>query len=310
MCSTHCPAEIDKEPVVQAMREEIIDNKRPVPEGIASLISNMRKGGNIFAAGREKRAEWAEGLDLPETAPTVYFAGCVASYKYPKIARSSAAILKAGGVDFTILGEKEWCCGNRAFQAGNVRMAKGMAEHNVKALEKIGAKEVVFSCAEGYHHFKKNYPGILGRELNFQVTHLAEYADRMIKAEKLRFGVQGNQGDVVYLDSCALGRKEGLYDEPRRVLDSLPGVTRGEMKRNRQASWCCGAGEGIVQAAHPKLSLAIAQDTLDELSNNDGAAIVTTCPTCKWNLEEGINMAHTQRNIYDLAEFVATFLDI
>lgn len=310
MCSTHCPAEIDKEPVIQAMREEIIESKRTVPDGIGSLIANMRKGANIFAASKENRAEWAKGLDLPQTAPTVYFAGCVASYKYPKIARSSAVILKAAGVDFTILGGNEWCCGNRAFQAGNVKMARGMAEHNVKALEKMGTKEVIFSCAEGYHHFKKNYPGIVQRELKFQVTHLSEYVDRMIREKKLKFGLEGDRENVVYLDPCTLGRKEGLYEEPRRVIDALPGINRWEMRRNRKASWCCGAGEGIVQAAHPGLAHAIAQDTLDELSDKDGAAIVTACPTCKWNLEEGINMARAQRQVYDLAEFVARFLYI
>lgn len=310
MCTTHCPAEIDKDPVVHEMRKEIVERKLRLPDGVTGMISNMKKGANIFGLKKENRSDWAKGLNLPDAAPTVYFAGCLASYKFPKIARSAAAVMKAANGDFTTLGSNEWCCGNRAFQAGNVKMARGMAEHNAKALEKMGAKEVVLSCAEGYHHFKKNYPALLNRELTFRVTHLAEYIDKAIQEKRLSLGSEIRPENVVYVDPCALGRKEGLYEEPRRVIDALPGVTRLEMKRNRGAAWCCGAGEGIVRAARPDLSAAIAQDTIDDLPAADGMAIVTTCPTCHWTFEEAIAKNGTSTRVYDLAELAAKSLYI
>jgi heterodisulfide reductase subunit D len=307
MCSTHCPAEIDKYPVVQAMRVEIVARKLNLPPGLEKITSNVRKTSNIFGKEREKRDKWADGLNLPPKAETVYFAGCLASYKYPEIAQSVSQVLKKGKIEFTILGKDEWCCGNRAFATGAVRLAAGMAEHNVRALEKMGAKEVIFSCAEGYRHFRDNYPGILGRELNFRVVHLSEYMSKLLEQGKIKFKKKITE-TITYHDPCALGRNGGIYEEPRAVLDSIPGLKRVEMKRNRNASWCCGAGEGVVKAVHPDLSTDIATDTVNEALGKKLDIIVSACPTCKWNFEEATDKLGAKIKVWDMAELVAQSL--
>lgn len=304
MCTTHCPSEINKFPIFKAMRADIVAQGLKIPEGVERLATNVQKEHNIFAAPKDERGKWAEGMEISGKADLVYFAGCVASYKHKEIAKSVAKILKAVGVEFAVLKGDEWCCGNRLFLNGHVSLAKGMAAHNVMTLEKMGARQVVFSCPEGYRAFKQEYPVALGRELKFQVIHVSELLAQLLENRKIKFG-KGFNEVLTYHDPCALGRLSKVYDQPRMVLGAIPGVELKEMLRNKEAAWCCGAGQGIVNAANPDLAIDIAGDMLEEALSVNAKRIVTSCPTCKWIIEEAINRQSSGMKVSDFTEIVA-----
>jgi Fe-S oxidoreductase len=184
-------------------------------------------------------------------------------------------------------------------------MWKAMATHNYKALKEINARKVLFTCAEGYHNFKYEYPKIL-KDFDLEIIHISEFLSGQQEQGKMKFK-ETLDGTLTYHDPCALGRECGVYDQPRNLLSSIGGIRFVEMKRNKQSAWCCGAGKGITQATNPALSLQIAEDRIEEAKTIGAKWIVTSCPVCKENMEEGLrsNEEKTKIQIYDLVEVLA-----
>jgi heterodisulfide reductase subunit D len=309
MCTQACPVGLDKEGVFKAMRADIIANGLELPEGISMLATSLRREHNILGEPENARGNWAEGLEIPDKADVVYFVGCVASYKFPEIARATAKILRGGGVNFTILGAKEWCCGNRMFLSGHLAMGRGMAEHNMRRLKETGAKKIVTSCAECYRCLKQEYPLLFGENFDFEVFHISELLVRLLEDKRISF-TNEIYGKITYHDPCQLGRYSKVFEQPREVLDAIPGVDRVEMLRNRENSWCCGAGAGIVKSFKPDLALDVADDVIKEAIDAGAEVIVTACPTCKWNIGDSIvrGTVNADVQLMDLSELAAKSL--
>ena len=303
-CKEICPEKIDIPAITRAMREEIVKHEMEPPK-LKDTDLAIKEKHNIF--GEEKpRYKWAEDLNLPKKGETLYFAGCSASYTYPKTARATAKILLEAGVDVAYLGEDEWCCGAPALWSGNTELFKEIVKHNLSAIKASGAKRVVASCAVCYNTLKTHYPSVAS-ELSFKVLHLSEVIADLIQQSKIHLQKPVRK-KFTYHDPCHLGRAEKIYEQPREIIRKIPQAEFCEMARNRKNALCCGEGV-VVSSLFPSLTRKISANRVNEAKEIGANAIVTCCPGCVTTLSkaaawlksrEGVNI-----EVYDLPIIVA-----
>ncbi len=282
------------------------------------------------------RGDWAHGLDVPrlpaDQAQVLFHAGCQLSFDndLQQSARASVLILQRAGVDVGIMGEHEICCGGRIYSMGYREPFERLAEANMHAWARAGVKTVVTSCADGYHAFKRLYPQ-LGSQV--EVLHTVELVARLIRQGKLTFRTEVPL-TVTYHDPCHLGRQGepyvawdgvekkirgqivvyepnrpryngawGIYDPPREILRSIPGVELVEMERIREYSWCCGAGGG-VREAYPEYSRWTAAERIAEARATGAEALVSACPWCERNFLDAMDTSGAPMKIYDILDLV------
>jgi len=250
-----------------------------------------------------KRADWLpEGIELSDNPEVIFFVGCTTSYRIPILAQSTVELLSKAKVPFSILGPDEWCCGSPLLRTGQGDIIKNeYAQHNVDEIVKRGAKIVTTACAGCCNTLKNNYPKILG-ELPFKVYHISELIEKLIDDGRLKFTKPVNK-TITYHDPCHLGRHAGVYDAPRNILKSIPGVKLIEMPRNREKARCCGAGAGFKIAYNPKAE-DIAVDRVKEAKATGAELIVTPCPFCVVNLNAGAKKGEIPLKTVDLMQFL------
>jgi Fe-S oxidoreductase len=299
--------------VIQALRTEAVTQGYLNPAYMV-MVESLKNDDNVFGKPKAERGQWSEGLSLKnagqEKTETVYHAGCMLSFdaELREVARSAIKLLKAGGADAGIMGVEESCCGGHAYEIGYTGEFTKYAEHFIETFNALGVREVVTSCSDGYSTFKKLYPKI-NIEAKFGMRHMAEYLDELIKAKRLKF-TKNVTMKVTYHDPCHLGRHlgdDGVYDAPRNVLKSIPGIELVEMERNRENAWCCGAGAGVSQA-NEELALWTANERLKEAKETGAAALVTACPWCERNFRDAVKEYGVDIPIYDIAEIAARAL--
>jgi Fe-S oxidoreductase len=306
-CSKHCPNEVDVVKVVRAIREELVKTGYGPPENISKIESSIEKEKNVFGDQKEKKADMASNLGLPGKGDTLYFAGCYATYRYPETAKATVEILRKADINVSYLGEDEWCCGIVELQDGKRSLATELMEHNLGKIKQSGAKQVVTSCAGCFHALKSGYKEVLGdRPLDFEVLHISQVLDNLIKNGKIKLS-KPIGASVTYHDPCKLGRYEGVFDEPRNSLKSIPAINLVEMKRNRENAWCCGGGT-VVYANDFDLSLDIANERIEEAKEAGVDLIVTTCPLCMTVLRQSAKKTGAKVDIYDLPVLIAKSL--
>jgi Fe-S oxidoreductase len=272
------------------------------------MVASLKKNDNVLDRPREERGAWAGGLGLKDLAvdgaEVAFRAGCLLSLD-PEMrgpALAALKLLRLAGVDVGIEGKDEVCCGGRAYEIGQVSEFTKYAEHNIEAYNNAGVSTVVVSCADGLSHLKLLYPK-LNIKMNFEVLHLLEYLDRLLREGRLEFTVEVPM-KVTYHDPCHLGRYAGVYDAPRDILRRIPGIELVEMERRREHSWCCGAGGGVKQA-YPEFSLWAAGERIREAKETGAAALVTACPWCERNFREAVKQSGETIEVYDIAEIAA-----
>jgi len=290
--------------VIEAIRQMAVSEGCLLPAHEV-MVESLRKNDNVLDKPKEERGAWAEGLKLKniatEKADVVYRAGCMLSFD-PEIwgaARDAIALLQQAGVDVGIEGKEENCCGGRAYEIGQLAEFTKYAEHNIEAYNGAGVSKVIVSCSDGLSHLRLLYPKV-NIEMNFEVLHMVEYLDQLIKEGTIKFTKKVPM-KVTYHDPCHLGRYADIYDPPRDILSSIPGLELIEMERSRQYSWCCGAGGGVKQA-YPDLSLWAANERIKEAKDTGATALVTSCPWCERNFKDAIKEYGENIEVYDIAE--------
>jgi Fe-S oxidoreductase len=284
------------------------DGQGPMPAH-KKIAKNIVQKHNLYGATHKNRKKWLpEGIKPARKADVLYFVGCSASYTHPEIAQATVKILDASGTPFMLLPE-EWCCGNVLYSVGMIDEARELARRNIDAVRQTGAKTLLLSCAEGYRMWKVDYPKMLKMstdDLGFKVVHLTEYVDELVKAGALKLGKRVDLR-LTYHDPCSLSRlsepwvpwsgerglwgvvnpplerrrgTNGVYQPPRDVLGSIPGVELVEMPRMRENAFCCGAGRGTKEA-FPDFASWAAEQRLEEAKEVGAEAIVSACPWCK-----------------------------
>jgi heterodisulfide reductase subunit D len=259
---------------------------------------------NPYNEPPETRMSW-----LPPPSSTgssvVYFVGCTSSYRQQNIAKATVKILQAAQIPFAVLGPDEWCCGSPLIRTGQLDLLEELATHNIEALEKIGAKTVIFSCAGCYRTFKKDYAD-LGYSTPFNIQHTTQFFLDLLRTNKLK--VKALSTRVTYHDPCHLGRHMRVYQQPRRILQSLQ-VDLQEMPRNMKDAMCCGAGGG-VRAAFPDFAKWVAKNRIDEALELQPAVLASACPFCENNFIETLrDFPEIKLAVRDISELLMEALD-
>jgi Fe-S oxidoreductase len=291
---------------IQAVRMEAAAQGLLNP-GYMVMIDSLRKEDNVLGRPKEERNAWVGDLRVKnsskERTDILYHAGCLLSLdpELAEIPRSSIKIMQAAGIDVGILGREESCCGGRAFETGFLGEFTKYAEHFLETINTLGVTKIVTSCADGYSTFKTLYPKIKNRN-QFEVQHSVEYLEQLIKEGKIKFRRQASM-KVTYHDPCHLGRhvSPGIFEPPRNIIHSIPGLDLAEMKRNRENAWCCGAGAGVKQA-NPEFALGTAYERLKEAQATGAEALITSCPWCVRNFKDAAQHYQMDMPVFDIAE--------
>src|SRR5204862_6997513 len=217
------------------------------PPEAQRAMTNIERAGNPWGEPRETRGDWAKELGVPTFAEKpdaeyLYFVGCAASFdrRNQKVARALVQVLRAAGVSFAILASEETCNGDPARRIGNEYLWQTQAQQNIETFKKYGVRKVIASCPHCFNTIANEYPQLGG---NYEVIHALQLVDRLIADGKLKVG-RGMAEAVAYHDPCYLGRHNQIYDQPRHVLDSVPGLRTTEMHRHKGRGSGCGGGGG------------------------------------------------------------------
>jgi len=292
--------------IIEAMRADIV-NLGLTPEPYMTLSSRTEKNYNPYGEVHEKRAQWAEKLDIgfrDRGSGLMYFVGCTSSYRRDEIATDTVKILKKLNIPFGILKD-EWCCGSPLWRTGARKLAEKMARHNIEALK--DAKTVITSCAGCARAFLKDYPEVVGG-LPFEVLHITEFLESLMDEGKLTLK-EPVAKKVTYHDPCHIGRELMMYDPPRNVMNAIPDIEFVEMKSTRENAWCCGGGGGL-KISNPNMAINVATDRLGHAKEVGAEAIVSSCPFCKTNLLDAIKKTGSNLEMHDITELVALSMGI
>ncbi|MBN2125209.1 MAG: (Fe-S)-binding protein [Deltaproteobacteria bacterium] len=289
MCVSRCPRGVAITDIIRSVRNITLEfDYRAAPESLRSAMGSLKGAGNPWSGDRDKRADWARDLDIPafgEGTELLYFSCCVPAYdpKMENVARATTRILKKTGARFGILGSRESCCGESVRKAGNNELFETLAKSNIQAFQEAGVKEVVLTSPHCYVTFKDEYPALGGE---FKVVHFTQYLAGLIDQGRLAFQ-RSYPKRVVYHDPCYLGRHSGIYDEPRKVLESIPGLTLLDEMNARENSLCCGGGGGRIWMETKKEERF--SDILVEQAVELGAEVLATaCPYCILNFKDSV----------------------
>ena len=303
-CTEICAAEFDPAECLEKVRAVLSDIPNDVRDAIAEKIM---KYDNPYEEDKLIKRDWVKelGFDIPSTGDVLYYTGCTAGIRLPNIAKSSAKILKAAGINFAVLNE-EPCCGSVMLRSGRVEDAKKNAERFSEVIKKSGAKKIIVTCAGCLKTLRDDYPK-LGIELP-EVRHVTQALQEIIQKKKLKLKARFRGVKVTYHDPCHLSRAAGVYDDPREIIRAIPGVELVEMETNREAAMCCGAGGGL-KSYDAVLSRKIAADRVRSAEAIEAEIIVTACPFCENNLEAGADLIESSIRVVDVVDLLAESLE-
>jgi len=255
---------------------------------VRAISASLTGEGNPLSEERKKRADWAEGLSVKtftEGMEILYFPGCYLCYdpRLKKVARATAKILNRAGVEYGILGSKENCCGESIRKTGDEELFKRLARENIKTFIDNGVKKILVSSPHCFHTFKNEYPDF---RVNFEVIHISQYLFELVSEGRLEFP-QDYGKKVTYHDPCYLGRHNGIFDEPRKLLQKIPGLDLIEMHDAMDNSLCCGGGGGRIWMETPK-GERFSDLRLEQAVGAGAEVLATSCPYCISHFEESL----------------------
>jgi Fe-S oxidoreductase len=315
-CVEACPVDIDQLGKIIQMRRNEVMIQDEYPETFVDVFSGIEKRGNPWNQHPSSRLDWAKGLELKTMAEVegagekvdyLFWVGCSAAFdpRNQKIARAVVKILQAAGLSFAVLGEEESCTGDPARRIGHEYLYQIQAEINVETLGQYAFENVITLCPHCFNTIKNEYPDYGG---SYEVVHHTELIKDLLDQNKLNLTHSVDQL-VTYHDSCYLGRHNKIYEQPRDILEKIPGIELVEMKRNRDRGMCCGAGGGLMwveEEPGKRVNERRVDQATEVLSGANGkpAMIASACPFCMTMMEDGLASKESDIQDKDIAELV------
>ncbi len=294
-CSLTCPPGVPVNELLLKAKEAMLRAGKPLPVIQKGINQGIRSEANPFSQPRTERGAWLPPeLRRPRAAEYLLHAGCAISYASNRIGKAVIRIMEQAGLDFTLMGDLEECCGDPLYRMGDVDAGEKQVNRNKEEWAKLGVKFVVTPCAGCFKAFKEHYGD------DIVPLHITQLFARLISEGKLVF-TKPFKKKVIYFDGCDIGRHGKVFDEPRQVLSAIPGLTLMEYTQNRENSVCCG---GPILGSHPDLARKIAAGRVREAQDLGADILAVACPTCMLNLKEGANYAGLKLDIQDMNAIV------
>ncbi len=306
-CTLRCPKGLDPAMILVGMRRVLTEGGRVKPT-IRDALESTFKFGNPWGRGKAKRSEWAQGLNVKDLteggeAEILYFVGCTPSYddRVQSVARAMVKVFDKAGVDFGILGNEEICCGSEMRRLGEEGLFEFLVEDNLELFKQYGVNRIVTTSPHCYNSFKTEYEG-----LDFEVQHYTQFLADLIERGELAFSGEVNKV-VTYQDPCYLGKQNGVYDEPRAILRSIPGLKFVDFDRSRERSVCCEGGGGRMWVEASGDGERLAEVRVKDALELGAEVIATACPFCMLTLEDAVKTTGAEDSIevLDIVELVA-----
>ncbi len=293
-CVEACPVDIEHVDAIVDMRRYQVLMESEFPSEAGAMLRNIENQGDPWGLGTSHRLDWTEGLgfevpvvtgELPEDVEYLFWVGCAGALdeRARKVTQSTARLLNKAGVKFAVLGPRESCTGDPARRLGNEYLYQMQAMQNVETLNDAKAKKVIASCPHCFNELANEYPALGG---NFEVIHHSQLLSDLVKNRAL-VPAKESQAKITFHDSCYLGRHNGIYDEPRSVIDAVPGMVQVEMDRTKERSFCCGAG-GARMWLEENIGTRINEARVTQALELDPDMVSTACPYCMIMLDDGV----------------------
>ncbi len=281
-CMEECPVSIEHIDMIVDMRRGLVFESKVPDTGRTALVKMMNTG-NPWGLPQDDRTSWMEGLDVPLASEKkefeyLYWVGCAGSYdtRNQKVTKAMIGLLNRAGVDYAVLGKEEMCCGDSARRLGEEGLFQlAMVEGNREIFQNYRFEKILTQCPHCFNTFKNEYPQF---GVSFGgVIHHSELL-RELLAQKALTPVKANNTLFAIHDSCYLGRHNDMYDQPREVLGSVPGVTLIEMEKSRNRSFCCGGGGGLMWMEEEGERVNVTR--LEQALETGANGICSSCPYC------------------------------
>jgi len=307
-CYSRCPKQVNPMEAIIALRSAFVEKGRVHPNVKTALESTFRHG-NPLTMPREDRAAWAKDLSvksIAEGAEYLYYVGCTPSYdpRVQQVSRALVRVLQSTGVDFGILGEQENCCASEVRRLGEAGLFEMLVEENTGMFKELNVGKMFTTSPHCFNVFKNDYP-----KNGLRVQHYTQLLAGLLESGDLRFAGKVEK-TATYHDPCYLGKHNKVFDEPRAVLKSIPGLKLVEMDRSREKSLCCEGGGGRMWLEGTNPNVRLAQLRVKEALETGAEILATACPFCLLTLDEAVKhiKAEEKIRVMDIAEIAAEAL--
>jgi len=309
-CAHRCPRDANPMEILIGMRSLAVEEGL-VPRTLGDALEGVYKYGNPWGLSRSKRYDWAQDLKVKyvsegEKVDLLYFVCCANAYdsRAQEVTKATVKNLNALGIDFSMLGTKENCCGNEIYSLGEKGLFEELVNNNLGLFDQYGVNKILTTSPHCYNAFKNRY----GRK-GLEVQHYTQYFANLIDKGKLKFSGKIEKV-VTYQDPCFLGRHNNVYDEPRKIIESIPGVRFVELNMSRRRSVCCEGGGGRMWYDVSREWERLAETRVKEALDVGAEIIAVACPFCLLTFDDAIKTTGNEEKIKvkDIMELVTEAL--
>ena len=309
-CQEQCPVFVEHIPKTIEMRRHLALDEGEISAEAQLALTNMERYGNPLGLEKGTRSDWCKELNIPTleeigNPDILYWVGCSGAFdvRNRKVSTALIKVMKQAGINFSIIGSEEMCCGDSARRLGEEYLYQTLAEGNIELLKEFEFKKIVTHCPHCLNTLKNEYPQMGGE---FEVVHHSQFILDLINSGKITLE-KPIPASITYHDSCYLGRYNNIYQEPRKIISAIPQTSLSEMDRSFDRSFCCGAGGGRMWMEEETVGQRINVNRVEQALKTGISYLATGCPFCLTMMDDGVKAQAQGEKVLtrDIAELVA-----